>query len=183
MIETERLILRRFQLADAAPLAAYRNDPDIARYQAWPSPLTPEAATEQVRTYRDQDPEQPGWFQYAIEAKDDHSLAGDLGVLLHDNRMQAELGITLAPARHGSGYALETVQAALEHLFGQGVHRVSAECDTRNVPSVRLLKRAGFQLEGERPEFTRNINTGEWTDTLLFGLLASRWREPTSRGA
>ncbi|MGW4983924.1 GNAT family N-acetyltransferase [Streptomyces mirabilis] len=181
MIETERLILRRFQLADAAPLAAYRNNPDIARYQAWPSPLTPEAATEQVRKYSEQDPEQPGWFQYAIELKADHSLAGDLGVLLHDNRMQAELGGTLTPALHGSGYAIEALQAILEHLFfNKGLHRVSAECDTRNTPSGRLLERAGFQPEGRRPEFTQNINTGEWTDTLLFGLLASRWRELTA---
>ncbi|MFI1169656.1 GNAT family N-acetyltransferase [Streptomyces sp. NPDC020801] len=176
MIETESLILRRFQLADAASLAAYRNNPDIARYQAWPSPLTPEAATEQVRKYSEQDPELPGWFQYAIELKADHSLAGDLGVLLHDNRMQAELGGTLRPALHGSGYALEVMQAILEHLFDKGLHRVSAECDARNTPSARLMERAGFQLEGRRPEFTRNINTGEWTDTLLFGLLASRWK-------
>ncbi|MDF3141807.1 MULTISPECIES: GNAT family N-acetyltransferase [unclassified Streptomyces] len=182
MIETERLILRRFQLADAAPLAAYRNDRDIARYQAWPSPLTPEAATDQVRKYSKQDPEQPGWFQYAIDLKADHSLAGDLGVLLHGNRMQAELGITLRPDLHRRGYALEAVQAILEYLFTKGLHRVSADCDTRNSPSARLLERAGFQLEGQRPEFTRNINTGEWTDTLLFGLLASRWRELTARG-
>lgn len=177
MIETERLTLRRFQLADAASLAAYRNNPDIARYQAWPSPLTPDAAIEQVRTYIEQDPDQPGWSQVAIELKADHSLAGDLGVFLHDNRMQAVLGVTLRPDLHGQGYATEAVRAILEHLFSnKGHHRVSAECDTRNTASARLLQRVGFQLEGRRPEFTRNINTGEWTDTLLFGLLASRWK-------
>jgi Acetyltransferases, including N-acetylases of ribosomal proteins len=95
--------------------------------------------------------------------------------------MQAELGGTLTPALHGSGYAIEALQAILEHLFNKGLHRVSAECDTRNTPSARLMERAGFQLEGRRPEFTQNINTGEWTDTLLFGLLASRWRKLTAR--
>ncbi|MFC5148908.1 GNAT family N-acetyltransferase [Streptomyces aureoversilis] len=179
-IETTRLILRRFRIQDAAPMAAYRNDPDIARYQAWPSPLTPEAATDQARVYSEQDPEQPGWFQYAIELKVDRSLAGDLGVNLHDNRMQADLGYTLAPALHGQGYAIEAVRAVLGHLFRQGLHRVSAECDTRNTPSARLLERAGFTLEGRRPEFTMNINTGEWTDTLLYGLLARHWRNPVA---
>ncbi|MGW4750396.1 GNAT family N-acetyltransferase [Streptomyces sp. NPDC004290] len=180
-IESERLTLRRFRPADAAPLAAYRNNPDIARFQAWPSPLTPDAAAEQVRTYSRQDPGQPGWFQYAIELKTDHSLAGDLGVLLHDNRLQAELGFTLRPDLHGRGYATEAVQTILEHLFSKELHRVSAECDTRNTASARLLERTGFQIEGRRPEFTRNINTGEWTDTLLFGLLASQWKTLAAR--
>ncbi|WP_367140998.1 MULTISPECIES: GNAT family N-acetyltransferase [Streptomyces] len=180
-IETPRLILRRFRVQDAAPMAAYRNAPEIARYQAWPSPLTPEAAVEQARVYSDQDPEQPGWFQYAIELKADRSLAGDLGVLLHDNRLQADLGYTLTPALHGQGYATEAVRAVLGHLFHHGLHRVSAECDARNAPSARLLERVGFALEGRRAEFTLNINTGEWTDTLLYGLLARHWQSMHSR--
>ncbi|MEU7205392.1 GNAT family protein [Streptomyces sp. NPDC045470] len=175
-IETPRLVLRRFRVQDAAPMAAYRNVPHIAHYQAWPSPLTPEAAIHQARVYSGQDPEQPGWFQYAIELKADRSLAGDLGVNLHDNCLQADLGFTLAPALHGQGYATEAVRAALGHLFRRGLHRVSAECDARNTPSGRLLERVGFGLEGRRPEYTLNINTGEWTDTLLYGLLASRWQ-------
>lgn len=62
-------------------------------------------------------------------------------MLLHDNRMQAELGITLALAHHRSGYTLETGQAVREHLFGKGLYRGSAECDIRNAPSARLLLR------------------------------------------
>ncbi|MFF5130988.1 GNAT family N-acetyltransferase [Streptomyces syringium] len=179
-IETQRLVLRRFRVQDAAAMAAYRNDPDIARYQAWPSPLTSEAATDQARVYSEQDPEQPGWFQYAIELKADRRLAGDLGVNLHDNLLQADLGYTLAPALHGQGYATEAVRAVLGHLFRRGLHRVSAECDTRNAPSARLLERVGFALEGRRPEFTLNINSGLWTDTLLYGLLARHWQEPAT---
>ncbi|MCT9081311.1 GNAT family N-acetyltransferase [Streptomyces fulvoviolaceus] len=177
MIETPRLTLRRFKATDAAPLAAYRNDPDIARYQAWPSPLSPQAAADTVRRYAEQDPDRPGWFQYAIELKADGGLAGDLGVLLHETGAQADLGFTLAPHLHRQGYATEAVQAVIRHLFARGLHRVSAECDARNTASARLLERNGFQREGRRPEFTRNINTGEWTDTLLYGLLARDWSD------
>ncbi|GGN43151.1 hypothetical protein GCM10012285_24220 [Streptomyces kronopolitis] len=96
---------------------------------------------------------------------------------LHDNRLQADLGYTLAPALHGHGYATEAVRAILGHLFRRGLHRVSAECDARNTRSARLLERTVFNLEGRRPEFTLNINTGEWADTLLYGLLASHWQK------
>jgi RimJ/RimL family protein N-acetyltransferase len=36
-LETERLILRHFADSDLAPFLAYRNDPEVARYQAWES--------------------------------------------------------------------------------------------------------------------------------------------------
>ena len=173
-IETARLVLRRFRPDDAPVLAAYRSDPAVARYQGWTPPLSPTAADALVREFAGGDPGQPGWFQYAIELKADGCLLGDVGVNLHENRMQAELGFTLAVDRQGRGYATEAVRAVLHDLFERrGLHRVSAECDARNVRSARLLERVGFQREGRRPAFT--WIKGEWTDDLLFGLLTDGW--------
>ncbi|MGW2866003.1 GNAT family N-acetyltransferase [Streptomyces sp. NPDC001205] len=169
-IETPRLRLRRFRPDDAAALAAYRSDPDIARYQIWESPLTPAGAAAVVERYMDQEPDEPGWFQYAIELHDRPGLVGDLGVDLDDNRLQAELGITLSPALHHQGYATEALTAIAASLFGQGLHRLSAECDARNTASARMLERVGFQREGLRPEYT--WNRGEWSDAQLYGLLS-----------
>ncbi|HEV8558436.1 MAG TPA: GNAT family protein [Actinophytocola sp.] len=58
-------------------------------------------------------------------------------------------------------------------MFGNGIRRVSAECDARNTASARLLERLGFRREGLRIEHT--WIKGEWTDDLLFGLLARDW--------
>jgi RimJ/RimL family protein N-acetyltransferase len=33
-IESEHLILRHFEDSDLAPFVAYRNDPDVAKYQS-----------------------------------------------------------------------------------------------------------------------------------------------------
>ncbi|MFG2195666.1 GNAT family N-acetyltransferase [Streptomyces sp. NPDC048639] len=177
--QTDRLSLRRFRPEDAPALAAYRSVPEVARYQSWISPVPVEAADALVRSYAAGDPSAPGWFQYAVELKDDGALVGDVGVGLHENRMQAEIGFTLAPNRQGHGYAGEAIGAVLRDLFERrNLHRVSAECDARNLPSARLLERVGFQREGLRPEFT--WLKGEWTDDLLFGLLAERWRTLTA---
>lgn len=62
----------------------------------------------------------------------------------------------------------------LDHLFGErGLCRVSADCDARNLASTRLLTRLGFRPEGHRIAHT--WLKGEWTDDLLFGLLATDW--------
>jgi RimJ/RimL family protein N-acetyltransferase len=36
-VESERLVLRRFEDRDLVPLLTYRNDPGVARYQGWES--------------------------------------------------------------------------------------------------------------------------------------------------
>ena len=157
-------------------LATYRSDPAVARYQTWTTPVPLQSAARACREFAAGDPEQPGWFQYAIELKYGKRLIGDVGVNTHENGMQADLGFTLAAEYQGRGYAAEAVWAVLHELFVlRGMRRVSAECDARNLASARLLERVGFQLEGRRPAFT--WIKGEWTDDLLYGLLAERWSQ------
>ena len=171
---TDRLLLRPFQESDAPTLYAYRSDPEVARYQGWPVPPTVQAAIVAVREMAAADPAEPGWFQYAVERVSDRQHIGDVGVRLHANRLQADIGFTFARQHQGRGYATEAVRAVLDQLFRvQRLHRVSAECDARNVSSARLLERVGFRCEGLRPAYT--WSRGEWTDDLLYGLLAEQW--------
>lgn len=173
-ISTDRLLLRLFRPEDAEVFAAYRSDPDVARYQSWSAPVPVEDATALVEEFASLDPLAPGWFQYAIELRSDGVLIGDVGVNRHGNLMQAELGFTIAPAHQHRGYASEAVRSVLDLLFvDQGLHRVSAECDGRNEASARLLERLGFRREGHRVDNT--WIKGEWTDDLLFGLLRQDW--------
>jgi RimJ/RimL family protein N-acetyltransferase len=174
LLSTPRLVLRRFGPDDAEEFAAYRSDPTIARYQSWEAPVPLAAAQALVAEFAVGDPEAPGWFQYAIASQSELALVGDVGVNLHENLMQAEIGFTVAARFQGRGYATEAVGRLLDHLVGdRGLHRVSAECDARNLGSARLLERLGFRREGCRLEHT--WIKGEWTDDLLFGLLSGDW--------
>ena len=167
-VRTERLDLRRFTTTDAEAFSAYRSDPDVARYQSWDAPVPLAEALKTVELFGQGNPVAPGWFQYAVDL--DGVLIGDLGLNLHKNLMQADLGFTLASEYQGHGYASEAVRGLLHHLFvDRELHRVSAECDARNTASARLLERVGFTREGERP--ANSWFKGEWTDDLLYGLL------------
>ncbi|TCC56386.1 N-acetyltransferase [Kribbella pittospori] len=170
LVRTERLGLRRFTPEDAEAFAAYRSDPDVARYQSWDAPLPLAEALKMVDDFANGDPLEPGWFQYAVDL--DGVLIGDIGLNLHENLRQAQLGFTLAPEHQGNGYATEAVRGLLDQLFiERKLHRVSAECDARNTASARLLERLGFRQEGLRP--SNSWFKGEWTDDLLFGLRRS----------
>jgi aminoglycoside 6'-N-acetyltransferase len=169
---TSRLTLRAFREGDAPALAEYRSDPDVARFKSWTAPVTAETAQGWVRAFAAASPTEPGWFHYAVELTAEGRLIGDIGVRLHENLRQAELGFTLARTSQGHGYATEAVRAVLAHLFEtHGLHRVSAECDARNVRSAALLERVGFTREGRLRQAT--WIKGEWTDDLVYGLLAA----------
>ncbi len=169
-----RLSIRRFQAADVSAFHAYRSDPDVARYQSWSVPFAEETAERLVAEFAEGDPHEPGWFQYAVADHETGQLVGDIGVCLSDNLMQAELGFTIAAPFQGRGLGTEAVTTMLDHLFTQRkLHRVAAECDARNTASARLLERVGFTREGLRRQHT--WIKGEWTDDVLFGLLAADW--------
>jgi aminoglycoside 6'-N-acetyltransferase len=171
---TERVLVRRFRADDAEAFAAYRSDPEVARYQFWEPEMPIEEAVETVRGYASAVEGEPGWFQYAVELRSEGVLIGDVGVNLHENRMQAELGYTFARAYQGFGYAREAATCVLDALFAGGLHKVDADCDARNLASAGLLERLGFRREGHRVLHT--WYKGEWSDDLLFGLLAKDWR-------
>lgn len=62
----------------------------------------------------------------------------------------------------------------LRYLFGQvGKQRLTASCDSRNAPSVRVLEAVGMRREGHLVEST--WSKGEWTDDLLFEIRGREW--------
>lgn len=147
-LHTERLTLRAFTPADAAVFAAYRNDPEVARYQDWDLPVTDAAAVEFVASQQGISGPVPGeWVQLAVEH--DGELAGDVAVGLDANGRLAMIGYTLRHDRQRLGIAREAVSALVDALFDKlGVHRIAATLDPRNVASARLLEQLGFRYEG-----------------------------------
>lgn len=66
-LETPRLILRHFQASDVPTLLAYRNDPEVARYQGWSS-LTEAEAKAFIEAQRVRPVAAPhAWLQIAFE--------------------------------------------------------------------------------------------------------------------
>ena len=168
-----RLTLRALRLDDTPTLAAYRNAPDVSRYQAWPLPYTSEAAQALISAMQGRTPGDDGWTQLALADAGTDALLGDVAV--RGAGEQAEIGVTLAPHAQGRGIATEGLTRLLTHLFGdRQLHRVYASIDPRNLPVARMLTRLGFRHEGTALE--SYLHRGEWTDDATYALLAREWR-------
>jgi aminoglycoside 6'-N-acetyltransferase len=173
---TEHLVLRRMTDHDAGALTAYRSDPVQARYQSWEAPYPLDSAQAIIAEMRDIRFAQPGaWLQIAIQTRE--RLVGDVAVRVDgDDPRQATVGFTLAAHAQGHGFATQALRAVMSLLFTEhGVHRISAECDARNVRSVALLERVGMRREAH---FRKSAWwKGEWTDEYAYAVLAEEWRD------
>ena len=90
LLETPRLRLRIMEESDLEPLVAYRQDPEVARYQSWTPDFNMDLAQALLRDVRGVPPGTPGvWLQLAIETQDG-DIAGDIARLRAEER-----------ARHG----------------------------------------------------------------------------------
>lgn len=131
VLETERLILRRFIPADLEVFYAHLSRPEVVRFEPYP-PLRREEAAEALRARIDS-PE-----MIAIERKDTHRLIGNVYLGRRDCE-SAELGYVLHSDHWHQGYAREACEAIIRDAFAGGVHRIYAECDPPNEASWRLL--------------------------------------------
>ena len=114
-IQTARLQLRMPTVADAPTIAAYRDDPDVARYQDWPLPYAHADALEGIR--RTAGITGPGIGRSVnVIIEHDGTVVGDLFVGIgdeHPGGAVAFLGYTLATRHQGKGFASEAAAAAL----------------------------------------------------------------------
>jgi RimJ/RimL family protein N-acetyltransferase len=176
-----RVELRRFQPADVDGFVAYRSSAGVARYQSWDAPFPLAAGERFIRQMIARHPDTAGeWFQFAVVLRPTGELIGDCAARPDaDDGRQAEIGFTIAPEHQGHGYATEAVRSLLGYLFGSlGKHRVTACCDARNAASAAVLERLGMRREGHLHEST--WAKGEWTDDLLYAMLAREWLPPAS---
>jgi RimJ/RimL family protein N-acetyltransferase len=174
-LTTDRLTIREMQPADAAVVAAYRNDPAVAEYQDWAVPYTEQMVTERLAARADADGLASG-TNLVIEV--DGKVVGDVYVRVNDGL--AEVGWTLARSAQGRGLATEAATALLEALFTRhGAHRVEASMHPDNVASARVCEAVGMTFEAH----TRLNFAGRngWEDDVRYAVLRADWEAWVTR--
>jgi RimJ/RimL family protein N-acetyltransferase len=170
---TERLSIRPFKSADLQDVFNIYKDEDICRF------LLHDKWTHENRCEK---------FNKKLENREltketNLSLAvvhrslviGDLSVWYTDMKDTVEIGYSFAKEASGKGYATEAVSHLVKMLFAEfRVHRIQAVLDARNTSSQKLCERIGMRKEAHyRQDFW---NKGEWSDTIVYGMLESENR-------
>jgi RimJ/RimL family protein N-acetyltransferase len=175
-LTTERLVIRALTPDDTDRHFALFSDPDVVRYLYF-GPFDRPAAQEHLARRSMVDlPDEGGWINFGVELKGEGILIGELAMgFISAVHRHYEVGYVFDPAHAGRGYATEGAAMIVELAFsGLGAHRVSGRLDARNDPSARVLEKLGMRREGLflENEFVK----GEWTDELVYAILAPEWR-------
>lgn len=174
--ETERLILRILPPSAAKQtLAFYKEGREVfERVEAEKSPdFYTLAYQERLLDAEWKLMESSQSLRLFLSPKTDpHLIIGTLSFyhILKLPFSNCKTGYKLLPEWQGLGFASEAMDAAL-YIVNKffSVHRVEAYVLPENLPSIRMLKRCGFEEEGIAKSYTLLQN--QWKDHLRFSYI------------
>ena len=164
VLETDRLILRRYCKEDLQDLYEYLSDEEVIMHEPYkPMNMTEVQENLEWRISTDE--------MIAVELKSNNKMIGNVYLGKRDFN-SLEIGFVFNESYWKNGYAKESCEKLIELAFDDGIHRVFAECDPNNKNSWGLLERMGFIREGYLRQnvyfFRDEKNNPIWKDTLIY---------------
>jgi ribosomal-protein-alanine N-acetyltransferase len=148
ILETDRLILRRFTAEDTdAMFRNWASNPHVTRCLVWAAHKTPEETRQVlcswVREYRNKD-----FYEWAVVPKELGFPVGSIGLVeCADDPRRSEAGYCLGEPWWNHGYATEALRAVLDFgLNVVGYRAVIAKHAMENPASGRVMQKAGMTM-------------------------------------
>lgn len=174
VIETERLLLRPFELGDVDDVYAYARDAEWSRYlRALPRPYERVHAEQFIaRQILLDQVEHVAW---AIVAE--HRVVGGIGLRFNFEHRHAELGYSVGRADWGKGYGTEAARAVVDAGFRTHADliRIHARADEDNTGSRRVMEKVGMTEEGVLRRY--RVERGDAINEVWYSILREEWED------
>ena len=148
-LETERLILRRFTMADIEDLVDLNSDPQVTRFINGGRPIPREVVELDLAAFLAYYGRGDGYGFWAAIEKPTGAFLGwfHLRPAKDAPPDEPELGYRLKRSAWGKGYGTEGSRALIQKAFTElGARRVFASTMTVNVGSWRVMEKAGLRF-------------------------------------
>jgi ribosomal-protein-alanine N-acetyltransferase len=107
----------------------------------------------------------------------DEKIVGavNLSQIFRRSFQNAYLGYSLGVRYVGNGFMTEAVELILRFAFKDlKLHRIEANVQPENLPSIAVLRRCGFTREGFSRKYLKVA--GKWRDHERFAIIKEDWR-------
>ena len=148
MLETKRLILRRWEESDAENLYEYAKDPDVGPIAGWPPHKSVAESLDVIRNVLN------SAEAYAVCLKSDGKAIGAIELKLNghtdlsERDDECELGFWLGKPFWGQGIMPEAAREILRHAFEDlGMQKVWCAYYDGNTKSKRVQEKCGFRYQ------------------------------------
>ncbi len=119
----------------------------------------------------------PDYEGLLICRKEDDAIVGSINLsqIFHGGFKNAYLGYQIGEPFAGRGYMSEAIGLVLRYAFNEmKLHRLEANIQPGNAPSIALVKRAGFTKEGYSRRYLKI--GGRWRDHERWAIVAEDWQ-------
>lgn len=170
-LESERLLLRPFVVADAADM--FRNwagDSEVTKYLTWPPHADAEASRARIE-FLQQEYGDPRTCDWAIVLKSLGQAIGSIGIVARSEETESvHIGYCIGRPWWQQGITSEAFSMVIRFLMEQAqVQRIDSRHDPRNPHSGMVMKKCGLTYEG-------TLRRSDWNnqgicDAAWYGLL------------
>jgi ribosomal-protein-alanine N-acetyltransferase len=153
VLETERLIARKWVIEDAEAAFSIYGDPEVMRFLGSGQP--PENVEKMGESLsriieRDKDSVYGSW---ALELKETGEVVGAVLLKPLPESKNIEVGWHLAQRHWGKGYATEAARAAVAYGFELGLDTIYAVVFPENTRSLAVTSRLGMEPMGRSTDY------------------------------
>jgi len=169
-LKTQRLVLRPLHLSDSSAWFEIFSDARVMRYWS----REPVESLVEAESLLQQELD---WFEsgsnitWGIALAESNVAIGKVTLFqFSEQNSRAEIGYILGYPYWGKGYMSEALKRVIDYAFNElKLHRIEADTDPENHPSLALLEKFGFQREGLFRE--RWWLHDKWADSVMLALL------------
>ena len=165
-LETERLILRRYEESDFNAFYEIIHDERLQKYVLFPN-LNEEQELEYIRECIN-NADTDKCEKWSIVLKSTNETVGNIAVnSVIKKHNYVDVGYVVRYDYWGNGYAAEALTAVTNYLLESGYYLVECSCNERNTQSLRVLEKANFNKDGYIPNRRLNID-GVYSGVYYF---------------
>lgn len=145
IVQTPRLFLRRFTLADATLIVQLNSQPEVLQY-LHEVPIKDEIHATEILTNIILPQYANNLGRWAVHIKDTAEFIGWCGLKFRPEIDEIDLGYRFIPKHWGKGYATEAAKHTLDHGFKNlGLKTITGRAHIENTASLKVLEKIGMQ--------------------------------------
>ena len=152
IIETERTILRRFEISDYQAVFEFGSHPEIGKYTGDELLQTTAEAKDIITNVYQSDYKKYAYGRLATVDKANNKVIGFAGLKYLPEFDATDIGFRFFPEYWNKGIATEVSLALVKYGFQVlKLNRIIGIADPQNIGSIRVLQKAGLQFEKSAP--------------------------------
>lgn len=174
-IETDRLILRKFNFTDAEDMLKFWvSKPEVQHMYAEPVYSTLTQVNELLQKYTD-GYKSDDYFRWAIIDKATDCCMGQIAYYIVDTKNNfAEIEYCIGTDFQKKGFMTEAVKAVIKFGFEETkLHRIQISTKSINTPSRKVIEKCGFKHEGTFRDYF--YFDGTYVDRVYFSMLDTEY--------